>query len=85
LAVDFLDDDFFFAGDFLLAVDFFDEDFFFAGDFLLAVDFFEDFFLAGMFTSSLSRLDQEAMRLRRRRSRSLIPPHTPYRSSRRRA
>jgi hypothetical protein len=54
--VDFFDEDFFFAGDFLLAVDFFDEDFFFAGDFLLAVDFFEDFFLAGMFTSSLSRL-----------------------------
>jgi hypothetical protein len=79
LAVDFFfDEDFFFAGDFLLAVDFFfDEDFFFAGDFLLAVDFFEDFFLAGMFTSSLSRLDQEAMRLRRRRSRSLMPPHTP--------
>ena len=28
---------------------------------------------------------QDAMRFRRRRSRSLIPPHTPYRSSRRRA
>jgi hypothetical protein len=27
----------------------------------------------------------EAMRLRRRRSRSLMPPQTPYRSSRRRA
>jgi hypothetical protein len=80
LAVDFFDD-FFFAGDFLLAVDFFfAEVFFFAGDFLLAVDFFEDFFFAGMFTSSLSRLsrlDQEAMRFRRRRSRSLMPPHTP--------
>ena len=73
-------DDFFFAGDFLLAEDFFEEAFFLAGDFLLAVDFFEDFFFAGMFTSSLSRLsrlDQEAMRLRRRRSRSLMPPHTP--------
>ena len=28
---------------------------------------------------------QDAMRFRRRRSRSLIPPHTPYRSSRRSA
>jgi hypothetical protein len=28
---------------------------------------------------------QDAMRFRRRRSRSLMPPHTPYRSSRRRA
>jgi apolipoprotein N-acyltransferase len=30
-------------------------------------------------------LDHDAIRLRRRRSRSLIPPHTPYRSSRRSA
>jgi hypothetical protein len=28
---------------------------------------------------------QDAMRFRRRRSRSLMPPHTPYRSSRRSA
>jgi hypothetical protein len=84
LAVDFFADffaeDFFFAPDFL--ADFFAEDF--LADFL-AVDFLADFLAAGMFTSSLSRLDQEAMRFRRRRSRSLIPPHTPYRSSRRRA
>jgi hypothetical protein len=34
---------------------------------------------------SVVRAVYEAMRLSRRRSRSLMPPHTPYRSSRRRA
>jgi hypothetical protein len=44
--------------------------------FLLAVDFLAVVFLAGM-VHPLSALAQDAMRLRRRRSRSLMPPHTP--------
>ena len=60
--------------------DFFAEDFF-ALDFF--VDFLEDFF-AGIVSPPLKDA-HDAIRFRRRRSRSLIPPHTPYRSSRRRA
>jgi hypothetical protein len=37
------------------------------------------------FVDSEGVLGYDAIRLRRRRSRSLIPPHTPYRSSRRSA
>jgi hypothetical protein len=49
------------------------------------VDFLAvDFFLAGDMVTPFP-LCQDAMRFRRRRSRSLIPPHTPYRSSRRSA
>ena len=95
-AVDFLVVDFF-AVDFL-AVDFLAVDFravdFLAGDLravdLRAVDFFAvdfravDFFLAGDIGHPLPHR-QDAIRFRRRRSRSLMPPHTPYRSSRRRA
>src|SRR5690349_9829499 len=69
-----------------LAVDFLAADFlalvvaaFRAVVFFLAVDFLA----TGMGSPPLQ--DQDAMRFRRLRSRSLIPPHTPYRSSRRRA
>jgi hypothetical protein len=51
---------------------------------LRAADFFRVDFLraVAMFTSFRA---QDAIRFRRRLSRSLIPPHTPYRSSRRNA
>ena len=85
-ADDFLAVDFFalVAAPFLAAVDLF-ADFFalVAAPFLAAVDLFADFFATGMFTSF--RKVQDAMRFRRRRSLALIPPHTPYRSSRRSA
>ena len=68
---------FFFAEDFRLV------DFLLAVDFL-AVDFFADLRFAGMDSPPL-KTGHDAMRFRRRRSRSLIPPHTPYRSSRLRA
>jgi hypothetical protein len=51
----------------------------------LAVDFRAvDFFRAVAMCHPLSTC-HDAMRFRRRRSRSLMPPHTPYRSSRRSA
>ena len=56
----------------------------FAAVFLPAVFLAVDFFRAVAMTHPLSA-GQDAMRFRRRRSRSLIPPHTPYRSSRRNA
>ena len=60
---------FFFAEDFRLV------DFLLAVDFL-AVDFFADLRFAGMDSPPL-KARHDAMRFRRRRSRSLIPPHTP--------
>jgi len=66
------------------AVVFLAVDFLRAGAFL-AVDFLAvDFFRAVAMCHPLSAC-QDAMRFRRRRSRSLMPPHTPYRSSRRSA
>ena len=51
---------------------------------LRAVDFFRvDFLRAVAMVTSFHA--QDAIRFRRRLSRSLIPPHTPYRSSRRSA
>jgi hypothetical protein len=57
-----------------------------AAAFLAAVDRFADVLLlrVAAMTHLLSGC-QDAMRFRRRRSRSLRPPHTPYRSSRRSA
>jgi hypothetical protein len=85
----------------LLAAVFFRADDFFAVDFLAAGlraavffradDFFAVDFLAAAIRSSLPfpavrrSGHQDAMRFKRRRSRSLMPPHTPYRSSRRSA
>jgi hypothetical protein len=58
--------------------------FFAAGLRAAVLRFAVDLFLAGDM-SPPSHPSQDAMRFRRRRSRSLIPPHTPYRSSRRSA
>jgi hypothetical protein len=57
-----------------------------AGAFLRDVDFLRavDFLLRAV-AMVTSPPRQDAMRFRRRRSRSLMPPHTPYRSSRRSA
>jgi hypothetical protein len=53
--------------------------------FLADVFFAADFFLRAGGIPHLLSSRQDAMRFRRRLSRSLMPPHTPYRSSRRSA
>ena len=78
LAVDFLAVDFLRVAAFRVPADRF------AAVFLPAVFLAVDFLRVVAMTHPLSA-GQDAIRFRRRRSRSLIPPHTPYRSSRRSA
>jgi hypothetical protein len=81
----------FFAAVFLRAAGFFAAVFLRAAGLRAADFFFAAVFLAAAMLPPpfpwfpLRVLDQEAMRFKRRRSLSLIPPQTPYRSSRRKA